>query len=90
MTIRANEDPVARYLSDAEAVARSVDLDESVRAPVVAEFCRSALKAACHRVIWRQQLARGVPHADVERAIESAKRTMRVFALALFNDPGSG
>jgi hypothetical protein len=59
VTLRPGFDTVRRYLDDAWAVARSIDVPDDVRAPVVAEPCRSALEAACHRVIWRKRLAHG-------------------------------
>ncbi|NJC71231.1 AAA family ATPase [Planosporangium thailandense] len=91
VTLRPSLDPVGRYLDDAMAVARSAEVPDDVRAPVVAELCRSALEAACHRVIWRVRLARGDRHADVEDAIERARRRLATtLALALFDDAGRG
>ena len=90
VTLRRIGDPVQRYLDDAWAVAKSAEVDKEVRAPVVAELCRSALEAACHRVIWRRKLKLGVRHADIEAAIEQARRLATTFALALFDDPDRG
>jgi len=90
VTLRPALDPVARYLDDARAVARSTDVPADVRAPVVAELCRSALEAACHQVIWRARLRRGVRHDDIEAAIEQARRLPVTFALALFDDAERG
>jgi energy-coupling factor transporter ATP-binding protein EcfA2 len=91
VTLQPSLDPVSRYLDDANAVARSTQVPDDLRAPVVAELCRSALEAACHRVVWRVRLARGAPHADVEDAIEKArKRLATTFALALFDDADKG
>lgn len=88
VTIRPNRDPISRYLDDAWAVASTPRLDPAIGGPVVAEFCRSALEAACHRAIWRKQLARAISHAEIERALESAKRTRAVLALAIFDGAG--
>lgn len=91
VTLRRVQDPVHRYLDDAWGLARSADIAPDVRAPVVAELCRSALEAACHRVIWRNRVARGEPHAAVEAAIDAAAhRLTTTFALALFDDPQRG
>ncbi|MEV4411019.1 AAA family ATPase [Catellatospora sp. NPDC049609] len=91
VTVREAADPVSRYLSDADAVALSRDVPDEVRAPVVAELCRSALEAACHRVVWRVRAARGEPVAATEAALDRAGSSVAVtFALALFDDPGRG
>ena len=91
VTLRPALDPVSRYLNDADAVAYSADVPDDVRAPIVAELCRSALEAACQRVIWRQRLSRGERHADIEAAIgATAKSVTKVFALALFADADRG
>ncbi|MGC9671225.1 AAA family ATPase [Planosporangium sp. 12N6] len=91
LTLRPSLDPVRRYLDDARAVARSTEVPDDVRAPVVAELCRSALEAACHRVVWRVRVARGDRHADIEDAIEQArKRLTTTLALALFDDADRG
>nr|WP_275941522.1 AAA family ATPase [Planosporangium mesophilum] len=91
VTLQPSLDPVSRYLDDANALARSAEVPDDVRAPVVAELCRSALEAACHRVTWRVRLAHGVRHADVEDAIERARKSVpTTFALALFDDADRG
>jgi len=91
VTLRRAQDPVSRYLDDAWGLARSTDIAADVRAPVVAELCRSALEAACHRVISRNRVAQGEPHAAIEAAIDAASRRLATtFALALFDDPQRG
>jgi hypothetical protein len=91
VTVRPGSDPVVRYLDDAHALSRSDDVPAEVRGPVVAELCRSALEAACHRVVWRTRVGRGVPHADIEKAIEAASRRLTtVVALAVFDDADRG
>ncbi|MET8307284.1 AAA family ATPase [Micromonospora sp. NPDC005173] len=91
VTLRPGSDPVSRYLDDAYALSRNEDIPAEVRGPVVAELCRAGLEAACHRVAWRVRVARGVPHDDIERAIEVASRRLAtIVALALFDDADRG
>ncbi|CCH19439.1 AAA family ATPase [Micromonospora lupini] len=91
VTLRPGSDPVTRYLDDAHALSRNEEIPGEVRGPVVAELCRSAVEAACHRVVWRVRVARGVPHDDIEAAIEAASRRLAtIVALALFDDPDRG
>ncbi|MEU4643963.1 AAA family ATPase [Micromonospora sp. NPDC023814] len=91
VTLRPGSDPVSRYLEDAYALARNEEIAAEVRGPVVAELCRSALEAACHRVVWRQRVARGVRHDDIEAAIVGASRRLTTtVALALFDDADRG
>jgi hypothetical protein len=90
VTIRRASDPIARYLDDAYAVAKSDRMPAHVQAPVVAELCRSALEAAFARIVWRTRLAKGVRHADIETALAAAKRTTVLAALAFFDDAARG
>ncbi|MFF0657793.1 AAA family ATPase [Micromonospora tulbaghiae] len=91
VTLRPGSDPVTRYLDDAHALARAEEIASEVRGPVVAELCRSAIEAACHRIVWRRQVARGVPHDDIEAAVVAASRRLTTtVALALFDDAGRG
>ncbi|WBB69254.1 hypothetical protein [Micromonospora sp. WMMD812] len=91
VTLRAGSDPVSRHLDDAYALARNDEIAAEARGPVVAELCRSAIEAACHRVIWRTRVGRGVPHADTEKAIEDASRRLTTtVALAAFDDADRG
>ncbi|MGW3859348.1 AAA family ATPase [Micromonospora arida] len=91
VTLRPGSDPVTRYLDDAYALARNEEIPAEVRGPVVAELCRSAVEAACHRVVWRNRVARGVRHADIEEAIEDAsRRVATTVALAVFDDAEKG
>ncbi|MFC0506668.1 AAA family ATPase [Micromonospora costi] len=91
VTLRTASDPVTRYLDDAYALARNEEITAEVRGPVVAELCRSAIEAACHRVVWRTRVGRGVPHADIEKAIEDAsRRVATIVALAVFDDAERG
>ncbi|SCE94877.1 AAA family ATPase [Micromonospora saelicesensis] len=91
VTLRPGSDPVTRYLDDANALARNDEIPAEVRGPVVAELCRSAVEAACHRSVWRNRVARGVRHADIEEAIEDAsRRVATTVALAVFDDAEKG
>jgi len=88
--LKKSDDPVTCYLDDARALARTSELPEAARAVVVAGFCRSALEAACHETIRARQLAVGVRHAEVERALTDAHTLHQVVALALFEDADRG
>ncbi|MEV4198494.1 AAA family ATPase [Micromonospora globbae] len=91
VTLRTGSDPVTRYLDDAYALARNDEIAAEVRGPVIAELCRSAVEAACHRTVWRRRVARGVPHVDIEKAIEDAsRRVATIVALAVFDDADRG
>ncbi|WKT97472.1 AAA family ATPase [Micromonospora soli] len=91
VTLRPGSDPVTRYLDDAYALARTEEIAAEVRGPVVAELCRSAIEAACHRIVWRRRAARGVPHDEIEAAVVAASRQLtNTVALALFDDADRG
>jgi hypothetical protein len=90
VALEKTDDPVKRYLDDARAMARTQQLPPSVRAVAVAGLCRGALEAACFEVIRSSQLAAGVPHFEVERALESAHTLHHVMALALFGSTDHG
>ncbi|MEU5725015.1 AAA family ATPase [Micromonospora sp. NPDC047738] len=91
VTLRPGSNPVRRYLDDAHALARNEEIASEVRGPVVAELCRSAIEAACHQIVWRRRVARGVPHDDIEAAVVAASRRLTTtLALALFDDPDRG
>ncbi|MET7747849.1 AAA family ATPase [Micromonospora sp. NPDC005367] len=91
VTLRSASDPVTRYLDDASALARNDEIAAEVRGPVVAELCRSTIEATCHRRVWRVRVGRGVPHADIEDAIEQAsRRVATIVALAVFDDAERG
>ncbi|WP_433288333.1 AAA family ATPase [Micromonospora sp. CA-244673] len=91
VTLRPGSDPVTRYLDDAHALARTEEIASEVRGPVVAELCRSAIEAACHRIVWRRRVARGVAHDDIERAVvDASRRLTTTVALALFDDADRG
>jgi hypothetical protein len=63
--------PSDRHIGDAVALAKTDELAHDVRARVIPGFCRSAVEAACDARIRKQRIEAGVPHADVERELES-------------------
>ena len=83
-------DPVDRYLDDARALALTTELPAQVTGRVVAGLCRSAVEAAGHEVIRRRRLSSGTGHAEVEAALEQARTTSQLLALALFDDQDRG
>src|SRR6266511_3842205 len=88
--LRRISDPVEMYLDDARALARTEQLSETARGVVVASLCRGAIEAACHEAVRRRRLGKGVPHADVERALTDAQKLYETASLALFDDPARG
>lgn len=88
--LRKNLDPVARYLDDANALAKTDELTDEVRRPVVAGFCRAAIEAACHERIRRERISRGERHSAVEDLIDGAQTLTQTVALALFDDQRAG
>ncbi|RZU75492.1 RecF/RecN/SMC family protein [Micromonospora kangleipakensis] len=91
VTLRPGSDPVTRYLDDAYALSRNEEIAAEVRGPVVAELCRSAIEASCHRIVWRQRVARGVPHHRIEAAIvDASRRLTTTVALAVFDNADRG
>jgi hypothetical protein len=85
-----NEDPVTRYIDDARAMALTKELSEDAKGPVVAEFCRSALEAACQEAVRARRISAGGRHSDVERAVIAAAKLRQIVALALFDDANRG
>lgn len=57
---------------------------------MVADFCRSALEAACHEAIRARRIKAGVRHADVERELTTAHKLRQLLALALLDDADRG
>ncbi|MFC7247615.1 AAA family ATPase [Catellatospora aurea] len=88
--LRKNLDPVRRYLDDANALAKTNELVDDVRRPVVAGFCRSAIEAASHERIRRNRIRRGDPHAHIEELIDRAHTLTQTVALAMFDDQQRG
>jgi ABC-type lipoprotein export system ATPase subunit len=83
---RILKDPVARYLDDARAVAKTDDLPPQAARRVVPGLCRLAIEAACTEAVRRRRLGRGEAHAAVEELLERSKSTKALAALVLFDD----
>src|SRR5262249_22729593 len=81
---------VTRYLDDARAMALTRELSEDAKAAVVAEFCRSALEAACQEAVRARRIKPGVRHADAEQALIKANTLRKLIALVLFNNADRG
>lgn len=88
--MRRSDDPVARYLDDARAMALTDDLPADIRSELVVSCCRSAVEAACHAKIRSVRLGRGHTHAEVEAALAEATTTNKKAILAVFDDPDRG
>ena len=86
--LRRVTDPVAMYLDDARALAGTDQLPAAARGVVVTGLCRGAIEAACHDAVRRHRLVKGVPHADVERALTEAGTLCETASLAIFDDAG--
>ncbi|WP_346136013.1 AAA family ATPase [Lentzea roselyniae] len=86
--VRLSDDPVGRCLNDARAMRGDEHLPDALRAELVASCCRAALEAASHARFRRERLARGMPHAEVERTLECALTTRQKIALAVLDDLG--
>jgi recombinational DNA repair ATPase RecF len=88
--LRKSEDPVARYLDDARAIARTDELPPEAKSLVVAGFCRSALEAACHEAVRARRTKAGARHSDTERELSRAQRLRQALALAMLDDANRG
>jgi recombinational DNA repair ATPase RecF len=88
--VREVDEPVARLLSDAWALAQTEDLPAGVANRVVPGFCRAALEAACVEAVRRRRLGRGDAHLEVEAALAVATTLTQKAALALFDDSARG
>jgi ABC-type hemin transport system ATPase subunit len=78
--------PVKAYIDDAFALINTKELPEDVRNRVVPGFCRSAIEAACHEVIRRRSLTKGLPNEEVEDRLAQAGTLSKTAALAFFDD----
>jgi energy-coupling factor transporter ATP-binding protein EcfA2 len=90
VSLRKRDDAVSRYVEDALALAQTNELADAVKAVAVAGTCRLALEAACVEVVRRKRIGGGVPHVEVEEALEAAARLRDKLALALFDDATRG
>ena len=85
--VRVAEDPVRRYLSDANALLRTKQLPRAIAAELVVTCCRSAIEAAALARSRRTLLAEGVDHREVQRRVDAARTTWEKVSLAVFGDP---
>ena len=79
-------DPVARYIEDAMALAKTDGLPPEAARRVIPGLCREALEAACMEAIRRRRIGRGEPHAEVEALLARLSGSKPLAALALFDD----
>ncbi len=84
--LRSAKDPIARYIEDAFAVAKTSGVPVQAARRVIPGLCRLALDAACMEAVRRRRLARGERHADVEDLLERSGKLLPRAALALFDD----
>lgn len=84
--VKETGDPVAAYIDDARAVAKTSELPADVAARVIPGFCRSAIEAVCMEKVRMRRLAKGALHEDVERLLTDNAKTHPLMALALFDD----
>lgn len=87
VTLRQVEDPVSRYLSDADALSKTSEMPADLRGELVANLCRSALDAASHAAVRARRLARGESHESVDALLAEARKTHHKLTLALLDDP---
>jgi ABC-type lipoprotein export system ATPase subunit len=85
--VRKSDSPVSRYLADARALLNTDDLPGELRSELVISFCRNAVEAASHTKVRELRLGRGVPHTEVEQALDVAHTTHQKVTLAVFDDP---
>lgn len=85
--VRVAEDPVRRYLSDANALVRTKQLPRAIAAELVVTCCRSAIEAAALSRSRSMLLAEGIDHREVQRRVDAARTTWEKVSLAVFGDP---
>jgi hypothetical protein len=85
--VRVAQDPVRRYLSDANALLRTRQLPREIAAELVVTCCRSALEAAALARSRRELLVGGVDYREVQRRVDAARTTWEKVSLAVFGDP---
>ncbi|MCM6775758.1 AAA family ATPase [Nocardia sp. CDC159] len=85
--IRVAEDPVRRYLSDANALLRTRQLPRPIAAELVITCCRSAIEAAALARARRTLLSDGIDHREVQRRVDAARTTWEKVSLAVLGEP---
>ncbi|MGW0187175.1 AAA family ATPase [Streptomyces sp. NPDC003362] len=81
-------DPVRQALDDARALASTSDLPSAARTHVLPSLCRIALENAFLEAAWIRHHRSGAPEDELQAAVGSADKLMKVAALALFGDAG--
>ncbi|MFF7565249.1 AAA family ATPase [Streptomyces pseudovenezuelae] len=81
-------DPVRQALDDARALASTGDLPPAARTHVLPSLCRIALENAFLEAVWIRHHRSGAPEDELQAAVGSADKLMKVAALALFGDAG--
>ncbi|MFF7123347.1 AAA family ATPase [Streptomyces sp. NPDC008240] len=79
-------DPVRQALDDARALASTSDLPSAARTHVLPSLCRIALENAFLEAAWIRHHRSGAPEDELQAAVGSADKLMKVAALALFGD----
>ena len=79
-------DPAGRYLGDAFALVKDLEVPPEMRARVLPGICRMAVKAAARDTFMARRFSAGTARADVEATWQKVTTTRRV-ALALRDDP---
>jgi hypothetical protein len=90
VTVRVRNHPVDDYISDAFAVALTLDYPAEAVDTVVSGLCRNAVEAACLEVVRRRMLSAGHPHLDVDELLSRTTKLKPRMALALWDDPEKG
>ena len=82
--LREIDDPVARTLDDAIALANTDTLPPDIALEVVPGYCRTAVEAACHEVVWLRRADGDVPHHQTEEELSGLKLS-QTLSNALFD-----
>lgn len=80
-------DPAGRYLDDAFALVKDLEVPPEVRSRVLPGICRMAVEAAARDTFMARRLSAGTARADVEATWQKIATTRRRVALALRDDP---
>jgi recombinational DNA repair ATPase RecF len=85
--VRTAQDPVGRYISDAQALARTDNLPPEAARRVIPGLCREALEAACMESVRRRRFKAGESRPSVEALLLArGKKLTPLAALAVFDD----
>lgn len=88
--IRSCETPASRYLSDADALARSADVPPLVRGRAVPGFLRLALESHFMDLYRRRASRAGTPQDAIEQTLDDARTLMDIAALGIFAEKRTG